>query len=55
MTDDVYDEMIQAARDAGLGVYLDSGFGLFKVPQDNCKPLPPFEPEEDVAFGFLQS
>ena len=50
VTDAVYDEMIQAARDAGLGVYMDAGFGTYKVPQDDCKPLPPFAENEDVAF-----
>ena len=34
--DDVYNEMIQSARDAGLSVYMDHGWGLKKVPQDDC-------------------
>ena len=35
--DSVLAEMEQAARDAGIGVYMDHGWGTTKVPQDNCK------------------
>jgi len=31
-----YDAMLQAARDRGLGVYMDAGFGTRTVPQQNC-------------------
>jgi len=34
--DDVYNEMIQAARDAQLSVYMDHAWGLKKVDQSNC-------------------
>ena len=34
--DSVLEEMLQSARDMGLGVYLDSHWGVTKVPQDNC-------------------
>jgi len=34
-----FNEMVQSARNQGLGVFLDAGFGLKQVPQDNCKPL----------------
>eukprot|EP01063_Lacrimia_lanifica_P005118 TRINITY_DN12941_c0_g1_i1.p1 TRINITY_DN12941_c0_g1~~TRINITY_DN12941_c0_g1_i1.p1 ORF type:complete len:221 (+),score=92.66 TRINITY_DN12941_c0_g1_i1:76-738(+) len=37
VTDEVYGRMIQSAYDAGLGVYLDSGFKIKKVPQTNCR------------------
>ena len=36
VSDETYDEMIQAARDAGLGVYMDHGWGLLKVDQTDC-------------------
>jgi hypothetical protein len=31
-----YDAFLQVARDRGLGVYMDHGFGTFRVPQTNC-------------------
>jgi hypothetical protein len=34
--DDVYNEMIQAARDAKLSVYMDHAWGLKRVNQSNC-------------------
>lgn len=40
VSNSTYDEIIQSARNQGLGVFMDAGFGLRKVPQDNCKPLP---------------
>ena len=46
--------MIQAARDAGLGVYMDHGWGLYKVPQDKCSPLDPSTQsagDEFLAYG----
>ena len=34
--DSVLEEMLQSARDMGLGVYLDSHWGVTKVSQENC-------------------
>lgn len=41
ISNSTYDEMIQSARNQGLGIFLDAGVGIKKVPQNNCKPLPP--------------
>lgn len=30
------DAVLQRARDIGLGVYMDFGFGTYRVPQTNC-------------------
>ena len=38
--DEVLDEMVASAREMGLGFYLDKHWGLKKVPQNNCKPVP---------------
>ena len=34
--DQFIDNVLQLARDAGLGVYMDFGFGVYRVPQTNC-------------------
>lgn len=39
VSNSTYNAMIQAARDRGLGTFMDAGFGLTRVPQENCKPL----------------
>ena len=45
VTDDYYNEFIKAGYDAGLGVYLDNTWGLYRVPMDNC---PWFEDKQDI-------
>ena len=35
-TDDTLNDMLQAARDAGLGVYMDASWGTINVPQTDC-------------------
>eukprot|EP00756_Hemistasia_phaeocysticola_P017988 Hpha_TRINITY_DN15567_c0_g1::TRINITY_DN15567_c0_g1_i3::g.106562::m.106562 len=34
-----YTEMIQSATNQGLDFFFNAGFGLRRVPQDNCKPI----------------
>eukprot|EP00750_Incisomonas_marina_P033118 INCI9573.2.p1 GENE.INCI9573.2~~INCI9573.2.p1 ORF type:complete len:386 (+),score=54.05 INCI9573.2:103-1260(+) len=36
VSEDYYQELIQAGRDAGLGIYMDHGEGLYRVPHTNC-------------------
>ena len=34
--DSVLEEMLQSARDKGLGIFMDASWGLTKVPQTDC-------------------
>lgn len=36
-SEDYVDSLLNAARDRGLGVYMDGGTGVYRVPQNDCK------------------
>ena len=37
VTEKYYDELLQAGYDAGLGIYMDSNFGIYRPPFDDCR------------------
>ena len=37
VTEEYCNELLQAGYDAGLGIYMDSHFGIYKPPFDDCR------------------
>lgn len=49
VTEAYYNEFIQAGYDAGIGVFMDYKYGLYKCPMDDCEW---FEDQQDVYPSF---